>query len=182
MNISIHHRYRAKGVVLLLAMIFLLLLATLSGTAVQTSILEFQMAGNDQFREEAFQRAWAIASVISSNADNFSDAGGVGHRVCKPGDMGPDCSKNSVIVLNTILPAMPPGVNESYRVERMGPKVTHSLPFRLSQASVSSSLAYNTVIFETWVKIDGGSVNLGSAEVVEGVALLVASSPTEAAE
>ena len=182
MIVSMHQKYRARGVVLLLAMVFLLLLTILSGTAMQTSILEFQMAGNDQFREEAFQKAWAISSAISSNGDNFQIAGAVGHRICKSGDMAPDCSKSRVIALDTSLREMPTGVQESYSVERMGPKVMPSLPFRLSQASVSSSLAYNAAIFETRVKVDGSGVSLGRAEVVEGIALLLASSPMEAAE
>ena len=64
-QVNRYSKTKNRGAVLFLAMIFLLLLAIISGTVIRTSILEFQMAGNDQFREEAFQRAEAIAANLS---------------------------------------------------------------------------------------------------------------------
>jgi len=60
--LSLHalHRRRNRGAVLLLAMVFMLMLAVIAGSVMQTGVLEFHMAGNDQFQEEAFQRAQAI--------------------------------------------------------------------------------------------------------------------------
>ena len=72
-----------RGAVLLIAMIFLLLLAIIAGTVTQTSILEFFMAGNAQFREEAFQEAQAVVTEISSDAGNFPVVGQIGYKLCK---------------------------------------------------------------------------------------------------
>ena len=58
---------RQRGAVLLLAMVFLLLMAIVAGTVMQTSVLEFFMAGNDLFRVEAFQQAQAITSEIGDD-------------------------------------------------------------------------------------------------------------------
>ncbi len=167
---------------LLLAMVFLLLLAILSVTAMQTSILEFQMAANSQFREQAFQRVQAIASAISSNETNFPVVAPVGSLFCKAGDSSTNCSETRHIALDSALEAVPAGVAVLYRVERIGPALLPSLPIRMPQAAVSSGLAYNAAIYETQVRVDGGGVNLGVAELAQGLALLVASSTGESAE
>ena len=182
MKIKRTTRFKNKGVVLLLAMVFLLLLAILSATAMQTGILEFRMVGNEQFQEEAFQAAQAIVSAISSNGDNFPEASEVGATICKVGDSSPACHETVYITLDSGLETVPPGVEVAYRVERVGPLYLPELPVRLAQTSVSSSLAYNAAVFETQVRIDGTGVNLGVAELAQGVALLVANSTGSQAE
>ena len=182
MEFSNCRKTRSQGVVLLLAMVFLLLLATLSGAAMQTSIAEFQMAANGQFREQAFQRAQAIVSAISSNEANFPLVVPVGSLLCKVGDSNVDCSATRHVVLDSAIEAAPPGVAVLYRVERMGPSLLPFLPIRMPQTAVSSTLAYNAAIYEAQVRVDGGDVNLGVAEVAQGIALLVASSTGESAE
>jgi len=175
-------KIRSKGVVLLLAMVFLLLLAILSGTAMQTSIAEFQMAANGQFREQAFQRAQAIISAISSEEANFPIVAPVGSLICKDGDSMEDCVETRHIDLDSALEAVPPGVVIRYTVERIGPALLPSLPIRMPQAAVSSALAYNAAIYEAQVRVDGRRVKLAVAEVAQGIALLVASSTGESAE
>jgi Tfp pilus assembly protein PilX len=159
-----------RGAALILAMIFLVLLALIAGTVMQTSIQEFQMAGNAQFREEAFQRAQAIAEEISEDLDNFPVTGDVGYKICATGCNG----TNFIQALTTA--TVPTGVNVDYQVERQGPRFIESLPFRQSQAEVSSSPAFDAALFEVSVSIDGSAARLGSAEVVQGVAIRVASS------
>lgn len=173
---------RSQGAVLLLAMVFLLILAILSATAMQTSIGEFQMAANSQFREQAFQRAQAIISAISSDEANFPEVAPVGSLFCKLGDSDANCSETRHINLGSALEDVPPGVAVFYRVERIGPSLLPSLPIRMPQTAVSSALAYNAAIYEAQVKVDGVDVKLGVAEVVQGIALLVASTTGENAE
>lgn len=182
MNISSRRRTKNRGVVLLVTMVFLLLLAVLSGTAIQTSILEFQMAANEKFQEEAFQRAQAIASAISSHKDNFPITTVVGSLICRAGDRAVACHEARLTLPDSTLAVVSPGVDVTYTVERKGPVLVPSLPIRMPQTSVSSSLAFDAAIFETQVKIDGGGVNLGVAEVVQGIALLVTSPTTQSAE
>ena len=45
-----------RGAVLLLALVFMLMVAIIAATSMRTSILQLHMAGNDQFVEEAFHR------------------------------------------------------------------------------------------------------------------------------
>jgi len=158
-----------------MAMIFLVLLALIAGTVMRTGVQEFQMAGNAQFREEAFQRAQAIAEEISENLNNFPVIGDVGYLICTAADTETDCNTSNFIQdpNSAIVPA---GVALNYRVERQGPKFLESLPFRQSEADVSSSPAFDAAVFEVSVDVDGSSQRLGSAEVVQGMAVVVASS------
>ncbi len=164
-----------RGAVLLLSMIFLLLLAMVAGTTMHTSTLEFRMAGNDQFREEAFQQAEAVAAALSENTDNFPVAGGVGYTICKTGEADPACDINTLTVDSEIVDVAA-GVTVDYRVERQGPVIMTSLPFRQSQSQASSSLAFNAALFEATVAVDGSAVRLGRAEIAQGVARLIANS------
>jgi Tfp pilus assembly protein PilX len=158
--------------VLFLAMIFLLLLAIISGTVIRTSILEFQMAGNDQFREEAFQRAEAIAANLSEDIDNFPVTGEVGYTLC---DSASSCDDNN-LVPDANVADVPTGVNVNYRIQRQGPLLIESLPFRQADTGASSSQVFDAAIFEASATVDGRSARLGSAQVVQGIAVRVASS------
>jgi hypothetical protein len=176
MTLSSNRHSLHSGTVLLLAMVFLLLLAILAGTLMQTGILELRMAANNQFREQAFQKSQAIASALSQDVDNFLLVGDVGFTLCKNAASGAQCDKSRFITLDSSLEKVPQGVKVNYQVVRMGPLITPGLPMRESQGAVSSLLAYDAAVFEVQVELDGGSVNLGSAEVVQGIAVLVASS------
>ena len=159
---------KQRGAVLLIAMIFLLLLAIIAGTVTQTSILEFFMAGNAQFREEAFQEAQAVVTEIAADIDNFPVVGQVGYTLCKTSGTG----------CNTTLGPLTAnaGTKADYRVVRRGPLILESLPFRQGESQGSSSPNFDAVIFEIDVAIDGSDSKLGSAEVVQGMAVRVASS------
>ena len=159
---------RQRGAVLLIAMIFLLLLAIIAGTVTQTSILEFFMAGNAQFREEAFQEAQAVVTEITSDIKNFPVVGQIGYTLCKTASA--DCDTTlAPLTANT-------GTKADYRVVRRGPLILESLPFRQGEGQGSSSPNFDAVVFEIEVAVDGSDSRLGSAELVQGVAIRVASS------
>jgi len=161
---------RQGGVVLLLSMVFMLLLAIVAGTVMQTSILEFFMAGNAQFREEAFQQAQAIVTEISQDIDNFPVTGAVGYDICPSG-----CDA-TFSVTPTSLAAVPAASTVTYQSRRRGPLILESLPFRQTEDKVSSGPSFDAAIFEADVEIDGSAVRLGSAQVVQGIAVRVVSS------
>ena len=168
------HRRRNRGAVLLLAMVFMLMLAVIAGSVMQTGVLEFHMAGNDQFQEEAFQRAQAIASELSRDQDNFSLAGGLGYTLCSSEDSDPGCDSNS---LGPPLSAVvPEGVELTYRVIRQGPRLLQSFPLREAQSVASGSGMFDAAIFEVSVHLDGSDRRLGSARVVQGMAVRLAAS------
>ncbi len=172
-------RHRQGGAVPILSMIFLLLLTLIAATVMQSSQQEFQMAGNNQFREEAALRAQAIATEISNEADNFPVTGDVGHRVCAEARAKLDttaCDQVNFLSAPSFASSVPTGVEVSYEVIRQGPLLLESLPFRQSEADVSSSPAFDAAIFEVQVEVDGSSARLGRAEVAQGIAVVVASS------
>ena len=72
----------SHGSVLILALVFMLLLAVISTTAMQTALLQLRMAGNDQFLEEAFHKAEGIADELSQSPENFLLDTEVGHSNC----------------------------------------------------------------------------------------------------
>ncbi len=161
---------RQSGAVLLIAMIFLLLLAIIAGTVTQTSILEFFMAGNEQFREEAFQKAQAVVTEISGDIDNFPVVGVVGHTVCPSGcNTSPFPSTLTAPDVNTEYAT-------TYQVVRRGPLILESLPFRQGESSGSSSPNFDAAVFEIDVNVDGSATRLGTAHVLQGMAVVVASS------
>jgi len=162
-------------VVLILAMVFLLLLTLVATTVMQFSIQEFQMAGNQQFREQAFQQAQAIAEEIADDPNNFPVVGDVGYTVCLASDSDSDCNNENFLDEPGSATA-PEGVAVSYQVVRQGPRFVETLPFRESESRASSASAFDAALFEVQVEVDGNAARLGSAEVVQGVAVRVASS------
>lgn len=171
-----------KGAVLLLAMVFMLLLAVLAGTSMRSSIVQVRMASNEFFHEEAFQGALAIVDSIESELDNFSVRGTVGHTLCKSTDSATYCDSKQTAKIDPRVEGFPEGAEVIFEVERMAPLFLQFLPIRQAQQSVSSSLAYDSAIFEIHTKVDGSGRGLGVAEAVRGVALLVPNSTGSSAE
>jgi hypothetical protein len=169
------NRQGNRGVVLILAMVFLLLLTLVATTVMQFSIQEFQMAGNNQFREEAFQRAQAVADELADDPNNFPVVGDVGYTICLSTDTDSDCNNSNFLVAPESATA-PEGVAVGYQVVRQGPRFVETLPFRESQSAASSARAFDAALFEILVDIDGNEGRLGSAEVAQGIAVRVASS------
>ena len=182
MQSFIAERGRSKGAVLLLAMVFMLLLAVLAGTSIQASIVQLRMAGNELFHEEAFQGAMAVVDSIGSELDNFSVEGVVGRTLCRSADSAKYCDSKQVAKIDPRVEDFAEGMELVFGVERMAPLLLHSLPIRQAQQSVSSSLAYDAAIFEIHAKVDGRGRGLGAAEAVRGVTLLVPSSTGSSAE
>ncbi len=170
-DIRFTYRTKSTGAVLLVSMIFLLLLALVAGTVMQTSILEFRMAGNDQFREEAFQQAQATVASVVEDLDNFPVTGDVGYKICLAGSSGCDSTvltyDTSVVTDSSLL---------TVEVTREGPLIMETFPVRLSESQTSSSVNYDAAIFEVHAEYSGSNQGLGNAEVVEGVAVRIASS------
>ncbi len=174
-----------RGAVLLLAMVFMLMMAVTAGTVMQTSILESYMAGNEQLREEAFQQAQAIVDEISADIDNFPVTGGLDYLVCPSVR---ECANNDTQCPDTSdcdarfaadpgsIAEIPPGVLKLFTVIRRGPLILESLPFRQTEDKVSGAENFDAAIFEARVELDGSDIRLGSANVIQGVAVRTVSS------
>lgn len=159
----------------MLSMVFLLLIAMIAASVMQTSAMELRMAGNDQFREQAFQKVQGIASVISSRAENFPTLSPISYLLCSNRVAIDGCNAD-LAALDVSIVAVSPGVSLSYSVERRGPALLKALPFRIEQGTVSSSLAYDAAVFETFVQLDGSAARRGSAQVALGIAIAVTDS------
>ena len=161
----------SHGAVLLLALVFMLMLAIIASTVIQTAILQLRMAGNDQFLEEALHKAQAIATELSLNPDNFSLEGGVGHTNCPVGDQSLHCDRSQLQTPKSAV--APAGVQIDYRVIRQDPLLWKGFPLREAQDTVSSSNSFDAAIFEIDVRIDGSEKRLGNAHIVQGIAVRV---------
>jgi hypothetical protein len=160
-----------RGAVLLLALIFILMLAVIAVTVLQTAVLQLRMAGNDQFLEENLHMAQAIATELSLNPENFSLDGEVGHTNCPAGGQGLNCDRREL--QEPRLAQASAGLEIDYRVTRQDPLLWKSFPIREPQGKVSSSTSFGAAIFEINVRIDGGKNPLGNAHIVQGIAVRV---------
>lgn len=162
---------KARGAVLVVALIFLLLLALVGVTVMQTSMFETQMAGNDQFKEEAFQRAEAVAAAIPADlpnvANNFTTAGGVGWTVCKTGATAAMCDENKITVDSSVS-TVPSGVALDYYVVRQAPEFAKK-PHKRRSEDKACGISCTYYYFEVVATYDSGDTRLGNATVVHGI-------------
>lgn len=161
-----------RGAALLLALVFLLLLAMLAATVMRTSILQLHMAGNDQFMEEAVHQAQAVATELSLRAENFYLRSAVDEINCPEGDMDPGCNYTRLPPL--VQAMVPDGVALDYRVTRQAPLLWRGFPIREAEAIASSSTRFDAAMFEILVQVDGAGISLGSARIAQGIAVRVA--------
>lgn len=150
-------------------MVFLLMLAVLAGTALRVSALEFRMAGNDQFREQALQQALGVAQALAVNPQHFPLDLGVGESLCGAGST---CAR-PVLPPAPMADALPEGTVLDYRITRRGPLFAPVPDLRLAEAQASGASGWRAASFEVQVAIDGTALGLGSARVVQGMALLL---------
>ena len=162
-------RNKDDGTVLILALVFMLMLAVISTTALHTALLQLRMAGNDQFLEEAFHKAEAIADELSQSPDNFLLDTEVGHSNCPLDPKILDCEFRLLPV--PVSASTSEGYEFDYRITRQDPLLWQDFPMRESQATVPNSRTFDAAIFEVDVRVDGSRKRRGSAHVVQGVAV-----------
>ena len=88
----------------------------------------------------------------------------------------PQCDPGLTVVVAPQVTSVAVGQSLRYTVERQGPLLRDALPIRTLQRFSSSTVAYDAAVFEAHVVVDGGSSRGGRSELVQGVAILVASS------
>ena len=165
-------RFCSRGYVLLLAMLFMLMLAMVATTVMQTAILQFQMAGNDEFYEEALQTARAVNIELSRDRLNFSTDGDVTATRCPSGKVARHCDYSDLRAPTSVV--VPAGLTLDYRVVRQAPLIVKGFSPREGQGRASSMRNVGMAVFEVDVLVDGGDLRLGRARLVQGVALRLA--------
>ncbi len=170
-SIELNLKKQQKGVVLIIALAFLLMTAIISMSVMKTSTLEIKMAGNEQFKEEAFQQVQAVLTAIADDSpNNLVVAGDVGFSICQAGVSG--CDANTLNVVSDIN-AVPSGVGLTYSAVRLGPLLTN-LPFRMGESQASGASSFKAALFEVEATYNGVSAGLGQSSAAQGVAVLVA--------
>src|SRR5262249_1184621 len=157
----------SQGMVLLLALVYMLITAIIVALVLQTGGLQLRMAGNDQFLEEAFNQVQAIVTEVSLNTNNFTLEGGIGDTNCPPLTRDARCNRNELSVPPSAVALS--GAVVDYRVIRQEPLLWRSFSPREAQGSASSSNRFDAAVFEIDARIDGSEKHFGSAHVVQGV-------------
>lgn len=164
-------RGRCGGAILLLAMVFMLLLAILATTVLRGASLQLHMAGNHQFQEDALQRVLAVGEELSHQPGNFLLRGDVGFTNCPADSQRDDCDVKQLQAPRAA--QVPAGIQLDYRVVRQGPRYISGSALRESQQTVSSARHFQAAVFEIDISVDGSAQRLGNARLVRGVALRI---------
>ncbi len=161
---------RQDGAVLIIALMFLLLLALVAATASETNTLQLQMAANDQLRVEAQQRVMAILDAILDNDNNTPVIGDIGYKICDQSSLEASCDQ-ALISLDSSITDVPSGTSNNYFVTRMGPLETGA-PV-MSESMASSASAFNVARYEVTASFDGEAARLGSSTIVQGITIKI---------
>lgn len=180
--ILVRSRVKALGVALPLVMIFLTMLAVMAASTLRSGITEYQIAGNDRFREAAFQRAQGIISHAVNDKSRFPLTSSLGVIACNYLLENSNCVPATIASLETAVTEAVVGEEIFYEVERLSPLLQRGFAVRERQHSVSSSLAYDAALFEIRVSVDGSAGGVGSASMARGIAVLTPSVPGSSAE
>ncbi|NND66497.1 MAG: hypothetical protein HKN19_02820 [Halioglobus sp.] len=162
-----------RGAILLLALVYLVLLALVAGAVVQSATLQLRMAGNEHFAAQATAHARAVATEISGHVLNFDPAVPVGAARCVAVDPARACASGGLVALPAALAA----AVLDYRVVRRAPVVLTTVPLVGAELSAPGA---PFALYEVHVR--AGAAN-ASAQVVRGVllGLPVAGDPAEPA-
>jgi len=165
--------HRQSGAVLLVAMVFLLLIAMLSTTTMSTSTMEVLMAGNEQSRVEALERSQAIVEVLGEDNATYR-VQTVGYMRCSASHSHSNCdtvTANDLLITNTdvlgLLSAATVSYSAEFYYEGGVPAVS------LGNASGQS---YSAAYFDIDVSYDDVNPRGGASEVSQGVGIRVPTS------
>lgn len=157
-----------SGAALFMALIFLIIITTLSLAAMRSSVMELRMAGNSEAAANAIQKAQSIIDATISNTDNTPVVGNIGDTTCLAGS-ATACTRYSVILNDAAVFATELAAGEiDVVVKRMSP-----LSKPAPRATGYSIKGYNVATFEVSGEYDTGDAGLGAATIVEGALVLI---------
>ena len=163
------------GVILLVSLLILLLIGIIATTVTQTNLMQLQMAGNDESKADALQRALAVVDAVIDNANNTPVIGEPGYKLCPPDTEFTDCNEKTLVVASGVIPD---SSEYDYYVERMGPEeINLGAQSRQDEDKTGSELEYVGAVFEVGGSYDGTDRKRGATAVVKGVMLRIRRSP-----
>jgi hypothetical protein len=161
-------RAKQEGAVLIISMVILLLLGIIASITAQTNALQLQMAGNDEAKSDAVQRALGIVDAIMGDENNTPIVGGIGYKICAvSGASDEDCDAQMIDIAEELADIQLPNTSATFHATRVGPLET-TIPV-MSENMANSASQYRAVRYEIVSEFDGTEVKLGRARVAQGV-------------
>tara|TARA_R110001592_G_scaffold215025_2_gene468336 strand:+ start:115747 stop:116283 length:537 start_codon:yes stop_codon:yes gene_type:complete len=152
------------GVVLLVSLLVLLVMGIIATTVARTNQLQLHMAGNDEARIAAMQRALAAIDGVIARPANFRTDVAAGHQMCTAIAATESCDSHSLTLAQGVLPAT--GQLEVV-VQRLAPEIGR-MPV-LTEDAANSTVHYRVAKFEVQVVYDGTADGGGRAALAQGV-------------
>lgn len=159
-------RKKQDGVILVVALLFLVTITLLTVASMRSSNIGLQMVQNEESQIVAVQGAQALADAIVSDPGTTPVIGLSGYTYCTSAAYG--CDQTDLSVDNEILSVAIAANELSARVERTG------LSFRPPPRIVESSIdKFSSASFEVTTIYDRSDELLGRRQITEGVLVLV---------
>lgn len=155
-----------RGVILVIALIFLVAITLLTVSSMRSSKIGLHMAQNEESRIAAVQAAQALADAIVSNPASTPVVGTTGFTTCTAGQYG--CNRNDLPVNNQFLADAVAANHLKARVERTG--TVFRPPPRVVESSIDKFTSASFRVTTEYDRVDEG---LGRQQITEGVLVLV---------
>lgn len=155
-----------RGVALITALIFLVVISLLSISSMRAARVELRMSSNAEARSVAFQTAQAMLDAIAVNPSATPVVGGSGYRVCTPTEAG--CNRNDLALTGGLFAAEIANAELRARVERMDP--AERPPPRGTESSIDK---FDAAAFEVRTTYDRAAQRGGRIVIVDGLLVLV---------
>ena len=152
---------RQRGIVLLLAMLFAVIMAAMAASALRVAVLEQRMAANASSRMLALELADSIMTNLLQESRSFplSSAPGVLH--CPDDATRYNCK-----------PALPEGENEAaYVITRLAPALWTDFEPREAEYRATGAGHFHAAVFKLEVTVGSAHGRAGRARIVQGVAV-----------
>ncbi len=159
-------RKKQDGVILVIALLFLITITLLTVASMRSSHVGLQMVQNEESQIVAVQGAQALADAIVSDPGTTPVIGLSGYTACTSAAYG--CDQTDLSVDNEILSVAIAANDLSARVERMGPSFRP--PPRIVESSIDK---FSSASFEVTTIYDRSDELLGRRQITEGVLVLV---------
>lgn len=155
-----------QGVALAVALMILVGVTVVSLSMLASSMMELVMAGSEEARTTAFQKAEAGIDAVAADTSNFQVFGNVGHKNCTSGfasKYGGTCNATAVT-----LPGGYDATGSEMSVRREAP--LEQCPPRGMSTSCES---YSVATFSMDSRFDATQTRGGRVDLIQGYLLLV---------
>jgi hypothetical protein len=163
---------RQRGVALAIGLLLLLVLTVIGIGAMRSSVLEYQMARNEESRISSFQRAQSLIDAAIDDTDNLVVSGSVGDVICLAKDVGVNncTSTNGTVQLSGNLIAAPYDTRSSVFIKRFGPLPDGLVP---APRGLGFSVDFKAAQFEVGSTYDATGVKQGRSSLAQGVMIII---------